>query len=62
MRHFLARLRPPPLPPSLDREMLSGSVDAGFIRALQFDRGDLEPDYVQVSIKGGGGVGAERRT
>ena len=41
--------------------MLSGSVDAGFIRALQFDHRDLEPDCVGVSMRGGGGVGAECR-
>ena len=32
--------------PSLDQEMFSGSVDAGFILALPFDHGDLEPDCV----------------
>ena len=42
--------------PSLDREMLSGSVDAGFILALPFHQGDLEPDCVGVST----GVGAKR--
>ena len=57
MRHFLPRLRPP-----LDREMFSGSVDAGFILALPFDHGDLEPDCVGVSTRRGRGVGAERRT
>ena len=47
--------------PSLNREMFSGSVDAGFIFVLPFDHGDLEP-CVGVSMRGGGGVGAERRT
>ena len=54
MQHFLSRLHPPP---SFDREMLSNSVDAGFIRALQFDHRDLEPDCVGVSTRGGGGWG-----
>ena len=31
----------------------SGSVDAGFILALPFDHGDLEPDCVEVSTQGG---------
>ena len=34
--------------PSLDREMFSGSVDAGFVLALPFHHGDLEPDCVTV--------------
>ena len=42
--------------------MFSGSVDAGFILALSFDHGDLEPDCVGVSTRQGRGVGAERRT
>ena len=29
--------------PSLDQEMLSGSVDAGFVLVLPFYHGDLEP-------------------
>ena len=41
--------------PSLDREMLSASVDAGFILALAFYHGDLEPDCVEVSTRGVGG-------
>ena len=45
----------------LDREMFTGSVDAGFVLALQFNQGDLEPDCVGVSTRGGRGVGAERR-
>ena len=53
MRHFLLRLRPLPL----DREIFSGSVDAGFILALQFNQGDLEPDCVGVSTRGEVGVG-----
>ena len=42
--------------------MFSGSVDTGFVLALPFHHGDLEPDGVGVSTRGGGGVGAERRT
>ena len=41
----------PPLP--LNREMFSGSMDAGFVRALQFDHGELEPNCVGVSRRGG---------
>ena len=41
--------------PPLDREMFSGSVDAGFVLALQFHHRDLEPDCVGVLTKGGGG-------
>ena len=43
--------------PSLDREMFSGSVDAGFVLALLFCHGDLEPDCVGVLTRGGGGGG-----
>ena len=50
MRHFLSRL-----PPPLDREMFNGSVDPGFVLALQFHHRDLEPDCVGVSTKGVGG-------
>ena len=32
---------------------LSGSVDAGFVLALPFHHGDLEPDCVGVSTRGG---------
>ena len=32
--------------PSLDREIFSGSVDPGFVLALPFPHGDLEPDCV----------------
>ena len=39
--------------PSLDREMLSDSVDAGFVLALLFCHGDLEPDCVGVLTRGG---------
>ena len=55
MRHFLSRLPPPPP----DRVMLNGSVDADFVLALPFHHGDLEPDCVGVSTRGGVGVGAE---
>ena len=40
----------PPNP--LDREMFSGSVDAGFVLALSFHHRDLEPDCVEVSMRG----------
>ena len=43
-----------PPSPSLDLEMLSGSVDAGFVLALQFDHGDLESDCVEISTRGWG--------
>ena len=39
--------------PSLDREMFSGSVDAGFVLALPFHHGDIEPDCVGVSTREG---------
>ena len=33
--------------PSLNQEVFSGSVDAGFILAVTFHHRDLEPDCVQ---------------
>ena len=39
--------------PPLDREMLSGSMDADFVLALPFHHGDLEPDCVGVSTREG---------
>ena len=30
-------------------------MDAGFVLALPFHHGDLEPDCVEVSTRGGGG-------
>ena len=33
--------------------MFSGSVYAGFVLALSFHHGDLEPDCVKVSTRGG---------
>ena len=45
--------------PSLDREMFSGSVDAGFVLVLPFHHGELEPDcQVGVSTKEGSEGGA----
>ena len=41
--------------PSLDREMFSGSVDAGFVLALPFHHGDLQTDCVGVSTREGSG-------
>ena len=41
--------------PSLDREMFSSSVDAGFVLALPFYRGDLEPGCVGGGKGRGGG-------
>ena len=38
---------------SLDRELFSTSGDAGFVLALPFHNGDLEPDCVGVSMRGG---------
>ena len=38
---------------AIDREMFSSSVDAGFVLALPFHPGDLEPDCVGVLTKGG---------
>ena len=43
---------------AIDREMFSGSVDAGFVLALPFHHGDLEPDCVGVSMREGEGGGA----
>ena len=40
--------------PSFDREMFSGSVDAGFVLALPFHHADLEPECVGVSSRGVG--------
>ena len=39
--------------PPLDREMFSSSVDAGFVLALSFHHRDLEPDCVEVLMRGG---------
>ena len=47
--------------PSLDREMFSGSVDAGFVLALPFHHRDLEPDCVGVSTRVGRGRGVTER-
>ena len=47
--------------PSLDQEMFSSSVDAGFVLALPFHHGDLEPDGVGLTMSGGARMGAERR-
>ena len=38
---------------SIEREMFSSSVDAGLVLALSFHHGDLEPDCVEVSTRGG---------
>ena len=68
MRHFLSHPTwgaytqdvtfSPAITPShmlaIDREMFSGSVGAGFIVALPFHHGDLEPDCVggvDISVK-----------
>ena len=40
---------------------MSGSVDVGFILALTFHHGDLEPDYVGVSTRGEGGLMHEKK-
>ena len=37
---------------SLNLEMFSASVDAGFVFALPFYHGDLEPDCAEVSTRG----------
>ena len=37
---------------AIDREMFTSSVDAGFVLALPFQHGDLEPDCVGVLTKG----------
>ena len=36
-------------------------MDAGFVLALPFHHGDLEPDCVEVSMWGGGGGGGLTR-
>ena len=41
--------------PSLNREMLSSSVDAGFVLALPFYHEDFEPDCVEISVREGSG-------
>ena len=41
--------------------MFSSSVDAAFILVLPFHHRDLEPDGVEVLMRGGEGVGAECR-
>ena len=43
--------------PSLDREMFSSSVDAGFVLALPLHHQDLEPNCIGVRRGGGGGGG-----
>ena len=45
--------------PSLDQEMLSSSVDDGFVLALPFYHRDLEPDCVKVSTREGSGGRAQ---
>ena len=47
--------------PSLDREMLSGSVDACFVLALPFQPGDFEPDCVSFD-EGGGAYVQDKNT
>ena len=42
--------------PSLDQEMFSNSVDAGFVLGLPFHHEALEPDRVEVSTRGGSQV------
>ena len=37
---------------AIDREMFTSSVDAGFVLALPFQHGDLEPDCVGVLTRG----------
>ena len=37
---------------AIDREMFSSSVNVGFVLALSFHHGDLEPDCVDVSTWG----------
>ena len=39
---------------SIEKCFSSGSVDAGFVLALPFHHGDLEPDCVGVSTRGRG--------
>ena len=47
--------------PSLDREMFSDSLDAGFVLVLPFHHGDdLEPDRRRVSTRGEGGGGGSK--
>ena len=41
---------------AIDREMFSTSVDVGFVLSLPFHHGDLEPDCVGVSTRGGRGA------
>ena len=48
--------------PPLDREMFSGSVDAGFVLALPFYHGDLEPDCIGISTRGEWGPSAKGAT
>ena len=36
---------------AINREMFSGCVDSGFVLALPFHHGDLEPDCVGVSTR-----------
>ena len=43
--------------PSLNRDVFSGSVDAGFVLVLPFHHRDLEPDCVGVLTREGGGWG-----
>ena len=42
---------------AIDRKKFSGSADAGFVLALSFHHGDLEPDCVDFDEVGGGCVG-----
>ena len=54
-RQFNSRL-------SIDLETFSGSVDAGFVLALSFYHGDLEPDCVEVSTEEGGACARDINT
>ena len=37
-------------------------MDAGFVLALPFHHGDLEPDCVEVSMRGGGAYARDKNT
>ena len=41
---------------AIDQKKFSSSVDAGFVLALSFHHGDLEPDCVGFNKVGGGGL------
>ena len=47
---------------AIDQKKFSSSVDAGFVLALSFHHGDLEPDCVGFNEVGGGAYARDKNT